>query len=84
MLSEGFDKPIGCAAEQSLEAGPPCVGFSLCAVLLFKLHVGPGRVVPLCFASECSLDSGPPAASTSKCSKLRAFLSARPGWVSTP
>ena len=81
---EGFVKPLGCAVERSLESGPPGAGFSLCAVLLFKLRAGPGRVVPQNFAGECSLDSGPPAASKSKCSKLCAFLSAGPGWVSTP
>ena len=72
------------AVERSLESGPPRAGLSLCAKLLFKLRAGPWRVVPLNFAGECSLDSGPPAASKSKCSKLRAFLSARPGWLSTP
>ena len=72
------------AVERSLESGPQRAGLSLCAVLSFKLHAGPGRVVPLNFASECSLNSGPPVASTSKCSKLRAFLSAGPGWISTP
>ena len=82
--SEGFFKPLGCAVERSLESGPPQAGLSLCAVLLFKLHAGPWRVVPFNFAGECSLDSGPPAASKSKCSKLCAFLSAGPGWMSTP
>ena len=72
------------AVERSLESGPPRAGLSLCAKLLFKLHAGPWRVVPLNFAGECSLDSRPPAASKSKCSKLRAFLSAGPGWISTP
>ena len=72
------------AVERSLESGPPRAGFSLSAVLLFKLCAGPGRIVPQNFAGECSLDSGPPAASTSKCYKLCAFLSAGPRRVSTP
>ena len=72
------------AVERSLESGPPQAGFSLCAKLLFKLRAGPWRVVPPNFAGECSLDSGPPVASKSKCSRLHAFLSAEPGWISTP
>ena len=82
--SEGFAKPFGCAVERSLESGPPQAGLSICAVLLFEICAGPGRVLPQHFTGECSLDSGLPTASTSKCSKLRAFLSAGPGWVSTP
>ena len=37
VLSERFDKPLGWAAEHSLESGPPCMGLSLCTVLCVLL-----------------------------------------------
>ena len=79
--SEGCFKPMGFAAERSLESGPPHAGLSiftnllvlLCAILLSKSLKG--------FAVERSLESGPPLAGLSICTNLLFKLCAGPGSV---